>query len=278
MPKEKLKHLDLFAGIGGFTLAGEWSGLTETIGFSEIDPYASAVLNKNFPTIKNYGDIRQITRETLGSRIDLITGGFPCQPFSTAGKRKGKADNRDLWPEMLRVIKEFRPSWVVGENVAGFVNMELDRTLADLEAEGYSTRAFIIPACAIDACHRRDRVWIVANARCQSEGRESQRLGSERLNCAAEGQRTEAGDRPANEDSHASNTYGSFIKGEWIPCGSYEKHAILNSYNWHEAATSICGKDDGLPNRAHRLKCLGNSIVPQIPQIIFSYIKEIEGI
>ena len=160
---EITNHLDLFSGIGGFALAACWCGFN-TVGFSEIDPYASAVLKKNFPTIKNYGDIRTITRQSVPERIEIITGGFPCQPFSTAGKRRGKEDHRDLWPEMFRVIKEFKPTWVLGENVAGFVNMELDRTITDLEAEGYEVQPLIIPACAVGAPHRRDRVWIVAHA------------------------------------------------------------------------------------------------------------------
>lgn len=244
----KLKHLDLFAGIGGFTLAGHYAGLTETVGFSEIDPYASAVLVKNFPNIQNYGDIRQITRETLGQDIDLITGGFPCQPFSVAGKRKGKADHRDLWPEMLRVIKEFRPTWIIGENVAGFVNMELDRTLTDLEAQGYATRPFVIPACAVGAPHRRDRVWIVANSGSIRQGRWEEARNKEE---------------------------------EWRKEVEYARRADRKVWKpWTEWNSSpyVLGRGNGLPNRIHRVKCLGNSIVPQIPQIIFQYIKTIESL
>lgn len=125
--------MDLFSGVGGFTIAAERAGW-KTIGFSEIDPYASAVLKKHWPGIPNLGDIRGIH----GVRADLVTGGFPCQPFSTAGQRRGASDDRALWPEMRRVIEEARPSWVCAENVPGIISMELDRVLFDLECLGYS--------------------------------------------------------------------------------------------------------------------------------------------
>ena len=155
-----MKHLDLFSGIGGFALAAEWVwGMEyENAGFCDIDPYCQQLLKLRFPGTKIYEDIRSI--QNIGS-VDLITGGFPCQPFSVAGKQEGKEDDRYLWPEMLRLIKECRPTWVIGENVAGIVKMALDDVLASLEAEGYAVRPFIIPACAVNAPHRRDRVWII---------------------------------------------------------------------------------------------------------------------
>jgi len=163
-----LTHLDLFSGIGGFALATDWAGF-ETIGFVEIDKYCQKVLNKHWPDVPVVEDIRDVeTIKTVAevyqgnSSVTLITGGFPCQPFSVAGKRGGKGDNRYLWPEMFRVIREVRPRWVLGENVAGIVRMELDNVLSDLEGEGYTCQAFVIPACTVNAPHRRDRVWIVA--------------------------------------------------------------------------------------------------------------------
>lgn len=165
-----MKHLDLFSGIGGFALAAGWAGF-RTIGFSEINPYASQVLKRHWPNVKNYGDIKNIKGSDLPA-IDLITGGFPCQPFSVAGKRRGKEDDRHLWPEMLRVIQECKPTWVLGENVAGIVNMELESVLSDLEGLGYEVQPVIIPACAVDSCpHRRDRVWIIAHSKCQGRKR-----------------------------------------------------------------------------------------------------------
>lgn len=172
---ERPTHLDLFSGIGGFSLAFESAGF-ETIGFSEVDPYASAVLKKHWPNVINYGDVRTIPTESLVGRVDVITGGFPCQPFSVAGKRRGKDDHRHLWPAMLRVIDAIRPAWVCGENVPGIIGMALESVLSDLEASGYQCATFIVPACAVGAPHIRDRVWIVAHTngeRPQSRGHRS---------------------------------------------------------------------------------------------------------
>jgi len=155
-------HLDLFSGIGGFALAAKWNGY-RTIGFCDNEPYAQAVLKKHWPEIPCHKDIREV-RGDLYAGVTLLTGGFPCQPFSVAGKQRGKDDNRYLWPEMCRVIREARPAWIIGENVAGIVNLALDTVCADLEAESYEVEPIIIPACAVDAPHRRDRVWIVAHS------------------------------------------------------------------------------------------------------------------
>ena len=150
-------HLDLFSWIGGFALAASRTGW-QTIGFCEIDKEASQILARRFPKIKNHGDIFELRNV----KADLVTGGFPCQPFSTLGHRRGKSDDRWLWPQMLRVIKESNATWVVGENVAGFVSMALDDVLSDLEGIGYEAQAIIIPAAGVKAHHRRDRVWILA--------------------------------------------------------------------------------------------------------------------
>ena len=160
-----MKVLDLFSGIGGFALGLERAGM-ETIAFCEYDEKARLVLKKHWPDVPMYNDVRTLTGEQLEkdgiTDIGLICGGYPCQPFSVAGKRKGQADDRHLWPEFFRLIKEIRPTWVIAENVAGHINMGLEDVLADLESEGYQCQTFLIPACAVDAFHRRDRVWIVA--------------------------------------------------------------------------------------------------------------------
>lgn len=163
----KMTHLSLFSGIGGLDLAAEWAGFT-TVGQCEWADYPTKVLEKHWPDVLRWRDIRTLTKESFygqtGLRtVDVVSGGFPCQPFSVAGKRRGKEDDRYLWPEMLRVISELRPAWIVGENVAGIVNMALDQVYADLENEGYAVQTLIIPACAVDAPHRRDRCAIVAH-------------------------------------------------------------------------------------------------------------------
>lgn len=156
-----LRHLDLFSGIGGFALAVRWLGY-ETVGFCEIDPWCRKVLDKHWPEVPKHDDIRTLKGTEFGP-IDLITGGFPCQPFSVAGQRRGEDDPRHLWPAMHRIIDTARPRFVLAENVAGIVNMALDGVLADLEAIGYTAGAVVIPAGAVNALHRRDRVWIMAH-------------------------------------------------------------------------------------------------------------------
>lgn len=165
---EELTHLSLFSGIGGLDLAAEWAGM-RTIGQCEWAEYPTKVLERHWPDVPRWKDIRELTRGSFYERtgrwtVDVVSGGFPCQPFSVAGKQRGKEDDRYLWPEMVRVIKELRPTWVVGENVAGIVRMALPDILSELEACGYRTRAFLVPACAVGARHRRYRVAIVAYA------------------------------------------------------------------------------------------------------------------
>ena len=238
-------HLDLFSGIGGFALAVDevWPG-TEHI-FCEIDRYCQEVLKRRWPGAKIYGDIRGLTanadtggyihgksekQSTKGHNKTqrefitgikspiLLTGGFPCQPFSQAGKRRGTEDNRYLWPEMLRVIREFKPAWVIAENVGGILTLQggmvFERVCSEMENEGYEVQSFVIPACAVNAPHRRDRVWFVAN----------------RKGAVIESQRTKTWNRRSRFNDEV----------EWTK-------------NWLEVATELCGVDDGLPARLHKL-------------------------
>jgi DNA-cytosine methyltransferase len=167
---EQLKILDLFSGLGGFSLGLERTGKFKTVAFCEIDKYCTLLLQKHWKGIKIYEDVRKINKEQFDTDgieyPDIITGGFPCQPFSVAGKQKGTGDDRHLWPEMFRIIKTFKPKFVIGENVKGLINIQdgvvFETVCTDLESEGYEVQAFNIPAAGVGAPHRRERIWILA--------------------------------------------------------------------------------------------------------------------
>ena len=171
-----MKVLDLFSGIGGFSLGLEAAGM-ETVAFCEKDSFCRKVLQQHWPDVPVYEDVRALDGRAYRGSVDVVCGGFPCQPFSVAGLKQGKADDRHLWPEMLRIISECRPRWVIGENVSGFINMALDDVSSDLENEGYEVRTFVLPACSVDARHRRDRVWVVGHAISEHGWRGSDRRG-----------------------------------------------------------------------------------------------------
>lgn len=263
-----MTHLDLFSGIGGFALAAErvWPEIEHT--FCEIDPFCQAVLKKHWPKSKIYEDIRRFK----GEAADLITGGFPCQPFSSAGQRKGKEDDRDLWPEMFRIIQETRPTWVVGENVAGFINMELHRSLSDLESEGFEIQTFVIPACAVNAPHRRDRIWIIAYS--YGNGRFNARRGSKK-------RRKGEALHPFNSKIIA-NTESDNVERSIKQQESELQQTGTNAFSgaWQTAqillpSAVLCRTDDGIPNRVDRTKSLGNAVVPQVAEEIFKAIKNV---
>tara|TARA_A100001011_G_scaffold134396_1_gene141718 strand:- start:4040 stop:5101 length:1062 start_codon:yes stop_codon:yes gene_type:complete len=165
--ENKLKVLDLFSGIGGFSLGLHSTGIFDTIKFVEFDEFCQKVLKKNYPNVPIEGDIKNVKGEEF--EADIIVGGFPCQPFSVAGKQKGRDDNRYLWPEMFRLIKEIKPEFVIGENVQGLVNLQngmvLRQVQNDLEGEGFEVQCFLIPASGIGAWHQRFRVWIVGHSK-----------------------------------------------------------------------------------------------------------------
>ena len=255
-------HLDLFSGIGGFALASGWAGY-RTVGFCEVEDYPRRILSKRFPGVRLHGDIREL--DVAANRgVRLITGGSPCQPFSQAGKRQGAADDRHLWPEMLRVVKQARPAWVLAENVAGHITMGLDQVLADLEGEGYAARAIVVPACAVSAPHRRDRVWIVAKSLddTQSKRCEEQDLLRQRRSVSMRSSTTVADTSTERTQGLRPSRVGesSAHAGQKVPVCGYER--IGPSY-W-ETEPAVGRVADGLPNRVDRLKALGNAIVPQV--------------
>ena len=281
----KLKLLDLFSGIGGFSLGLESTGFFETIGFVEKDKFCQKVLKKHWNNINIEEDIRNVKGEKY--QADVVTGGFPCQPFSVAGKRKSTADDRYLWDEMLRVIRETKPRWVIGENVEGIVNinegMVLRQVLNDLENEGFQSQCIIIPASGIGAWHQRKRIWILAysnnNGSYRSQGNATKQSSNEQKDRLSFG-----------DDKDVSN---SNIKGLERHRDEYElreakqeKNFIWSSNDgtkesWWQIKSRICGVPNGVSyeldkDRSNRIKSLGNSIVPQIARQIGLSIMEAE--
>ena len=324
---EKYKILDLFSGLGGFSLGLERTGHFETVAFCDNNQYSKLILDKHWKGVKIYDDVREISKEKFredGIEFpDIITGGFPCQPFSVAGKQKGTSDDRHLWPEMFRIIKAFKPRYVIGENVRGIVNIQegvvFETVCTDLESEGYEVQPFIIPAAGVGAPHRRERVWIIAtlvntenvadteNRRgqpSQSErwqgtergsidrgGIEGERKNIERDEDVANSRRTlqsrtelreknedEIRKRYANQsqrssstsESNVADTYGKRLEGfktkHKLRDGKEEEQTSGNS--WWLVEPDVGRVAYGVSGRVHRLKGLGNSIVPQIAEEI----------
>jgi DNA (cytosine-5)-methyltransferase 1 len=275
-------HLDLFSGIGGFTLAAKWNGY-RTVGFCDNEPYAQAVLKKHWPEVPCHKDIREVRGE-LYAGVTILTGGFPCQPFSVAGKQRGKDDNRYLWPEMLRVIQEAKPTWIIGENVAGIVNLALDQVCADLEGQGYEVEPIIVPACAVDAPHRRDRVWIVGHSKL--DGLTASKTSGGLLDQSEE-QRGKVKEWESSGASCTSSDVADSVSERGCSGNSereYAEDAGQSSRDSRDnsrgvatwlAEPSICRVANGVPNRSHRLKGLGNAIVPQVASEIIRCINKI---
>lgn len=270
-----MTHGSLFTGIGGFDLAARWMGWQNSFQV-EKDPFCQKVLRKNFPNEKRYKDIRQFDGAEWRGKVDVLTGGFPCQPFSTAGKREGRNDDRYLWPEMLRVIREIQPAWIVGENVAGILSMEDGQTfetiLTSLEDEGYAVQPFVIPALAVEASHRRDRVWIVAHARCErwAERPSIPQPSEARQSCGMDnpGSFTHA---PLSNDRQRAPEPEERPEPQPRNCNFGELLRLTES--------PVCRADDGLSGRVDkyrrkRLKALGNAIVPKVAFEIFTAIEK----
>jgi DNA (cytosine-5)-methyltransferase 1 len=279
-----MNHLDLFSGIGGFALAAQWMGW-ETIAFCEQDKYCQKVLTKNFPNKPIYDNVRTIPR--IGG-IDLITGGFPCQPFSVAGKQASKEDDRYLWPAMLQVIEQEKPTWVIGENVGGIINLALDQVLADLEAKNYSCQSFVVPACSLNAPHRRDRVWIIAHSivdgsRCYTEGgpyetTETKLKVIPEIDGKAYANDAEqvCGFLAHTSSSQQQRQSKKQIFGQRYLQGESERSSENKHRGW-ATEPSVGRVVNGLPGRVDRCKALGNAVVPQIPFEIFKVINEFQG-
>ena len=278
-----LYHLSTFSGIGGLDLAAERAGFC-TVGQCEWADYPTKILEKHWPTIPRWRDIRTLTGESFYERtgmrtVDIISGGFPCQPFSNAGKRRGAEDDRYLWPELLRVIQEIRPAWFVGENVAGIVTMALDTVLSDLENIGYTAQPFIIPACAVDAPHRRDRCAIVAYA--DSGGRIH---GGPEIKPAEAGEYAQCNAIKRGKD--VSDTESDGLQRERaareqerrtrLEKGKFERRCHVRDGERWPVEPGVGRVANGIPNRVDRIKCLGNAVVPAQFYPIFKTIADIE--
>ncbi|MCI6780497.1 MAG: DNA (cytosine-5-)-methyltransferase [Dialister sp.] len=243
-----MTHLSLFSGIGGLDLAAEWAGFT-TVGQCEFADYPTKVLEKHWPDVPRWRDIRTLTKESFYERtgqrtVDVISGGFPCQPFSVAGKQKGKDDDRYLWPEMLRVIRELRPRCVVGENVSGLIRIALAEILSELQIIGYEARGYSSAARDVGGLHKGERIFIVAAA----NDRSAAVRGNAQL--------------PTN--------------GSPERCGDHHGRGTEKPDLWKrwEVEPRPYGVAHGIPHRVDRLKCLGNAVVPQQAYPIFKALAE----
>jgi len=295
MCEGKFKHGSLFSGIGGFDLAAEWMGW-ENVFHCEWNEFGKRVLNYYWPNAISYDDITKTDFTVHRGTIDILTGGFPCQPYSVAGKRKGKEDERHLWPEMLRTIREIQPRYVVGENVVGLISWDgglvFHEVQTDLESEGYEVWPFILPACAVNAPHRRDRVWFIAKntkrngcvqRKLEQEGTEvwKQRdtgTGGDDWVCLQEGITANS----SCQGLQGSKNIRDIREGRQI---QNEQLGRLLQPNWEEfpSQSPICSRDDGFSERldgitfpkwrAESVKAYGNAIVPQVALQIFKAIQ-----
>lgn len=280
-----MRHVDLCSGIGGFSLGFEWAGLSKPILFCDVEPWCRRVLSKHWPDVPVASDVKELANDPDRNvpDCDILTAGYPCQPFSLAGERRGAEDDRHIWPYILSIIQAKRPSWCVFENVYGHVSMGLDEVLSDLEREAYAVRPFIVPACAADAPHRRDRVWIIA--RNVADTKSLQRNGSGKHTQQSERQEPKSRDSRSSDDvayTTSKRQQGSRLHGR-------PQHQAKNKEGQADRADNSRQRDtqfwlpepavgrvaNGIPRRVDRLRGLGNAIVPQIAMRIGQTIKAV---
>lgn len=287
-----MNALSLFSGIGGIDLACEWAGI-KTVAFCEREPFCQKVLRKHWPDVPIYDDVCTLTKERLDAdgigTIDIIHGGYPCQPFSLAGNREGANDDRHLWPEVFRLIQTIKPKWFVGENVAGHITLGLDTVLSDLDSAGYSAETFVIPAVAVDARHRRDRVFIVAHSNSIGNDSEGEyRIDRYRSEEMQERFESQLGFGDKSENVANTNSFTGLETGKKVsPIRSgrepwnnarWSGGGYQPGIDWWSVEPSVGRVANGVPNRVDRLKALGNAVVPHQIYPILAAIKQIDDL
>ena len=284
-----LRHVDLCSGIGGFALGFEWAELSSPVLFCDIEPWSRKILAKHWPDVPIATDVKELASDPDRNvpDCDILTAGYPCQPFSLAGKRGGSEDDRHIWPHILQIVASKRPAWCVFENVYGHLTLGLDQVLSDLEVEGYATRPFIVPACGVDAPHKRDRIWIIAKnmgdtSRSGQQGDNWRRSGKEPENGCEDvadteimhgdvsAQHSKQGKRQApeprehsGEKSLADPDNSGREEQRW-PKPAQPKYQAPQCGGGWLPEPGVGRVANGIPRRVDRLKGLGNAIVPQI--------------
>ena len=309
--KNNMTHGSLFSGIGGFDLAAEWMGWENKF-HCEWNTFGQKVLHHYWPQAEQFTDITKTNFTKYANKIDILTGGFPCQPYSHAGKRLGKEDDRHLWPQMLRAIREIQPRWVVGENVFGLVNwsggLVFNEVQTDLEAEGYEVQPYVLPAVSVNAPHRRDRVWFVAytkNYGCIQRGKT---INKWEINQFQDRENVRDKSTTNGKQSNATNTNSNGLhqcnSNNEVNTGKRRINALGNinesngdgyvanayferrNFTKFPSVSPICIGDDGISNRLdsitfskwrnESIKAGGNAIVPQVVYQIFKAIEQYE--
>lgn len=287
-----MTHGSLFSGIGGFDLAAHWMGW-DNIFHCEWNPFGQKVLKHHFTNSISYNDITKTDFSIHEGSIDIISGGFPCQPYSTAGLRKGKADERHLFPEMLRAIKEIKPRWIIGENVRGLVSwnggMVFNEVCDDLEREGYEVQPFLIPAAGVNAPHQRQRVWFIAYSNDKGRSGEFREVQKENGEISERNNNAEFSNTNVKHNFSNSESIGqeyALENGE-LERGRFRQSSERNFWDSFPSKSPLCGGDDGLPReldnitfskwRQESIKAYGNAIVPQVAHEIFKTIEKFEN-
>jgi DNA (cytosine-5)-methyltransferase 1 len=257
-----LRHVDLCSGIGGFALGFEWAELSSPVLFCDIEPWSRKILAKHWPDVPIAEDVKELASDPDRNvpDCDILTAGYPCQPFSLAGKRGGSEDDRHIWPHILQIVASKRPAWCVFENVYGHLTLGLDQVLSDLEVEGYATRPFIVPACGVDAPHKRDRIWIIAKNMADTEIMHGDV-------CAQHSEQSERQAPKPREHSgkkFMADTDDSGREEQRWPQPAQPKHQAPQRGSGWLPEPAVGRVANGIPRRVDRLKGLGNAIVPQI--------------